>query len=339
MASIPSGTFGQALKSGEWSDFRIQCHQYQFSVHRVVLCSASPWFARMCSSRFKEKEDGFVSLPEHRPATIARVLAYIYTGDYSMSVDIDDFNVQRLSVTSLAGTAVEDDSAEEEDLNSHLPCTPPTDATTKLIVHTLVYKAADFLDLPDLKKHARNKFSSDFKDHDYQALPQLARLVYESTQPDDELRRYFSEQVITNHVSSSEDADLVRVMRQFEPTAWILGLANHGKLTDLQHDREELKQQLKSKTSEIAALDSRVSELRVSEMVTRTNFQRYMDAQRCSSLAAQRTAGLIKYCPSCAQQVSPVVKKKHIYGVSPDYENKCEISCMACQKKWSIDPA
>ncbi|KAI9778216.1 MAG: hypothetical protein M1839_008333 [Geoglossum umbratile] len=70
------------FQSGKYSDLTITCGSEIFKVHRSVVCPRSQFFAAACNGKFKEGISGKIALIEDDPATVQRMLSYLYTLDY-----------------------------------------------------------------------------------------------------------------------------------------------------------------------------------------------------------------------------------------------------------------
>ncbi|KAJ6256769.1 hypothetical protein Dda_8636 [Drechslerella dactyloides] len=109
--------FPKLLKDPKFSDIKIhvgrQPTTVPFKLHRALLCERSTYFDRMLNSQFLESRSESVELPGLQPGIFDLVVRFMYTGEYTF------------------------------------------DATKVFAAQELadVYEAADYLDVPDLKKH------------------------------------------------------------------------------------------------------------------------------------------------------------------------------------------
>jgi hypothetical protein len=144
------------------------------------------------------------------------------------------------------------------------------DIISKLKAHTLVYRAADRFDIPDLKAHAYYQFTQDFDSSVYsdKKLSELATLVFESTTSQDDLLRLdFSSACIREFSITSKNDSFVKIMRRYEPVAWDLGIRLSGQIEDnvrmmqLESDIiKQLRKDLNTVTKEKETLKSRVAQ-------------------------------------------------------------------------------
>ncbi|RPA85906.1 hypothetical protein BJ508DRAFT_322064 [Ascobolus immersus RN42] len=67
----------------KYSDFRIICDGHVFPAHKAIVCQQSEFFSAMFRVGLKECEDGVVTINEERPATIYRLLSFLYLGFYN----------------------------------------------------------------------------------------------------------------------------------------------------------------------------------------------------------------------------------------------------------------
>jgi len=63
--------------------------QARLKAHRVLLCTASPFFYKALNSDMKDKKEGVIRLEETSKAVMEEVLEYLYTGH----VDVNEGNV------------------------------------------------------------------------------------------------------------------------------------------------------------------------------------------------------------------------------------------------------
>ncbi|KAL9113939.1 MAG: hypothetical protein Q9227_002073 [Pyrenula ochraceoflavens] len=80
-ASIMAGQ-RELLSRGLYSDIVVKLDEYQWNLHRSIITAQSKFFNRMCDSPFKEAQDGVVILHDDEPSLFARLITYMYTGEY-----------------------------------------------------------------------------------------------------------------------------------------------------------------------------------------------------------------------------------------------------------------
>ncbi|KAF2813482.1 uncharacterized protein BDZ99DRAFT_568674 [Mytilinidion resinicola] len=74
---------GSYMNSAKYSDLEVRCNDTTYMVHRMVLCPQIKFFDKACSSGFKQAEEGVIDLSHDNPATVASMLEYAYTFDYT----------------------------------------------------------------------------------------------------------------------------------------------------------------------------------------------------------------------------------------------------------------
>ncbi|KAK5726546.1 hypothetical protein LTR17_012669 [Elasticomyces elasticus] len=113
-------------------------------MHKIIVCSQSPFFAKACDGEFEEAQQGVITLREDDPLVVAAMFSFMYTCDY-----LDD---------------PEPDSKE---------------GTSPIVFDVHVHILADKYDLPDLAKLATEKFEKraqmEWKD---ETFAEAAELVY-----------------------------------------------------------------------------------------------------------------------------------------------------------------
>ncbi|KAF9640930.1 BTB/POZ-like protein [Lasiodiplodia theobromae] len=101
--------------TGEFSDMKIKCGATVHAVHRIVVCSQSPFFTNAMNQEhgFKEAQTNTVELNDDHPVTVKAMLDYMYLEKYSdlgfgdkleerISLHIDVYAIaDRLSVGGL----------------------------------------------------------------------------------------------------------------------------------------------------------------------------------------------------------------------------------------------
>ena len=116
------------LNSEKYSDLIIVTRTRSFKAHKAVVCTQSQVFAAMSDGYFKESSTSNLGLEDDDPATVERMIAFLYTGKYDQG-------------------------------NSDIPAKEAKrTARTTLMVDTLVYSLADKYDIKGLKVLARFNF-------------------------------------------------------------------------------------------------------------------------------------------------------------------------------------
>lgn len=111
--SAGSSVNANLLRTGQFSDLTIKCGNYNFRVHKNILCTQSPYFMSACTGGFKvrgflrllqaskrssldingtvmltmaqESFDNTLNFDEEDPSTVWRMLSYLYTETYNSS--------------------------------------------------------------------------------------------------------------------------------------------------------------------------------------------------------------------------------------------------------------
>ncbi|KAK5710260.1 hypothetical protein LTR17_019030 [Elasticomyces elasticus] len=116
-------TFCSAFLNPKHSDLIIRCADDRWTVHKVIVCAQSPVLAKACEGRFKEAEEGLITLQEDDPRVVEAMLQFIYTLDF-------------------------DDSCHDVDV-VEMPA---------IVFNVNVHIAADKYDIPALRKLTASKF-------------------------------------------------------------------------------------------------------------------------------------------------------------------------------------
>ncbi|KAK5992066.1 hypothetical protein PT974_05463 [Cladobotryum mycophilum] len=135
-----SNAIQAALKEAEtgvYSDLTITCGRKEYHVHKVLLCTRSSFFKRICDGPFKEGLSNTINLPDDDPEAVDSMMCYIYNGYYP-----------------------------RKNHGTHRPLgeEPETFEITAgfeiefLTLHVKVYALAEKYDIPDLKKIALRGF-------------------------------------------------------------------------------------------------------------------------------------------------------------------------------------
>ncbi|KAF2469470.1 uncharacterized protein BDR25DRAFT_289037 [Lindgomyces ingoldianus] len=149
------------FEDAQFSDLVVRCRDDEYHVHRVIMCSHSQWFAKVCAKTSPETITQTIDLGADDPDAVDAMLQYCYQLDYA-----DKF----LGLSSAGYTIY------------------------TLTPHIDIYLLAERYSIPGLKQLALEKFEVRAavlsrvevnKDKFFQAI----RIIYASTRPgEDDLR-------------------------------------------------------------------------------------------------------------------------------------------------------
>ena len=135
MTSAPSSGLVEGtislLHSQRYSDLTITTNARSFKLHKAIVCTQSKVLAAMSDSGFKETSTSTLVLEDDDPATVERMITFLYAGTY------DDGNPATSSVVGAAD-----------------PCV----VGKIMMANTRVYAIAEKYDIGPLKWLASDKF-------------------------------------------------------------------------------------------------------------------------------------------------------------------------------------
>ena len=88
--------FDLMRREGRFTDTVLVADGRQFPVHKLVLCSCSPYFDRMFQAGFLEQDSGTVVLKDFDSETLGQLLDFMYTA----TITINEDNVQDILIGS-----------------------------------------------------------------------------------------------------------------------------------------------------------------------------------------------------------------------------------------------
>jgi hypothetical protein len=203
------------LKSSEFSDFEIRCHNHVFRVHRLILVAKSDFFKAVINDDFREKVDGAVDLSEFEPGVVAWMIFHCYTNQ-------------------IPASSHETPSSQYfhkfEDCYNGDTC--PLERRFVFLIK--VYKLADYLLLQDLKGAVALFFLSGLqrcsnqllkKDrHDWQCfLPVLEQCYDTFSESDMHVRPLFTAWALSSRKAGEDGrrAVLQEVVKRKDPATWM----------------------------------------------------------------------------------------------------------------------
>jgi len=193
--------FEDLFDSGKHSDLTVTVGNTEFSVHQNILCLRTSFFEKATQEgKFAESKDRTVTINEHSAHAVWRFLKYCYTGDYS---------------TSSNNLAL----GEDDDLGS--------------LKHPRVYALADMLDVPDLKRLAKEKLEAQLEKEFVAAdFYGTVKETYATTNArDEDFRNVLVEVTKKNLTSLKESREFREVMREFGEFSAQLVMAMAGDAT------------------------------------------------------------------------------------------------------------
>ncbi|KAJ4011486.1 hypothetical protein NW752_008489 [Fusarium irregulare] len=101
-ASSPTSGLAKALIEGRYPDVTITCGNREFEVHRLVVCTQSPWFDMAFTTPPKKRTIKNVEIRDVKPDIFQRFIEFLYTGTYTL-----DGNMPAKEVTSLKAEEIE----------------------------------------------------------------------------------------------------------------------------------------------------------------------------------------------------------------------------------------
>lgn len=140
------------LGLGRFSDFILECGEYEFKVHRVILSTDSQFFYRLCDEEaFVEGRTGRATFPDDAPALICRLLQFIYLDGYSAISPSHDAEGQL--ITQFQGVVDEHDN----DLQQWY---------TRAKIHMEMYKLGEKYNVSGLSEYAFVMFLKSLQNQD-----------------------------------------------------------------------------------------------------------------------------------------------------------------------------
>ncbi|KAF5006209.1 hypothetical protein FDECE_7368 [Fusarium decemcellulare] len=138
--------FNKALNSADaYSHLTIKCGDKQHRVHKALVCTRSPFFAKACSGPFKESQTNVINLVDDDPEAVDAMISYLYYGSYPKV----DPEVPRPRVSESRGYWSADTFGEDT-IGLQAQYLP---------LHAKVYALAEKYHIPDLKALAALNFS------------------------------------------------------------------------------------------------------------------------------------------------------------------------------------
>lgn len=84
---IAPNRFPTILGREEFSDCVVKCGNKEWKCHKVILCLRSRWFNKALTGKFTEAMTGVVEVTEMDPDVLQEVLAFLYDGCKTLTLD------------------------------------------------------------------------------------------------------------------------------------------------------------------------------------------------------------------------------------------------------------
>ncbi|KAI9809730.1 MAG: hypothetical protein M1825_000163 [Sarcosagium campestre] len=146
------GAMSRLLRDGENSDMIIKCENLTFKAHRCIVYPSSDFFKAAIEGHFEESKLNEVRLVGDDPASVERMMSYIYTFDYPVpdvgkpTVGFDHDYYQNLA-QAIQGVR-EQPKTEGEEPTTEEKC----NKITPLEVHAQMYEIGDKYSISGLKE-------------------------------------------------------------------------------------------------------------------------------------------------------------------------------------------
>jgi hypothetical protein len=212
MASLKPGQGLELLKSGLYTDLTLVCNEYQFRIHKAVVCPQSEFFSICVKVSFKEGQESRIELQEAHPRIVAFALLFMYTGDIQATDYVQIWKGEALQAWDYTG--------------------PSTTYPLRAMVD--IFQIGDRLMLPELqdcvckqfKDHLRKDYArwlqEDNDSNTERYLGIVLQDLYQVTRSDNTTIRYeatvFALEVILKDKQSYQG--LAKVLEEHEPMAW-----------------------------------------------------------------------------------------------------------------------
>ncbi|KAI7232117.1 hypothetical protein KC330_g6066 [Hortaea werneckii] len=78
------------FETGEYAHMTITCGSRIWRVHKVVVCSRVPFFAKAVAGKFKEARDSCIDLMDDDPGAVDAMLRWLYCGTFHQQLDVGE---------------------------------------------------------------------------------------------------------------------------------------------------------------------------------------------------------------------------------------------------------
>ena len=211
----------------------------------------------------QEAKTGVINLNDDDPATVKRMLSFIYLQGYG-DTDEKPFSSSKEMKDSVPATVSNEGDPTHVDFNE-LPTTEEVERESKALANDLhlrllnnisEYAIADKYEIPDLNKLAEVKFSAIISEiWPHKDFPAVIQAVFESTPSNDTGLRGVVTKVCLEHIDEIiKDEAYTSLLRTTEVLAFSL-------LQSIKASNDEAQVQLLQKSVEIALLEKERSEM------------------------------------------------------------------------------
>ncbi|UZP39222.1 hypothetical protein NXS19_007038 [Fusarium pseudograminearum] len=217
-----TGEHGQALSKllteGIYSDLKITCGTDEYAVHKAIVCSRSPVFARAIGGVFTEAKTD-IKLPDDDPVAVKMMINYLYTQSYvppeapaasesettsTQKLKPEPVSAKRQCSLGFAIWAAEEPLCPYPCCASFRPPAPPR--PPNLVLHAKIYQLGEKYGMKDLMALSLYKFRDEAVTHHHSdSFRHAARFVYGSTVTQDRGMRNAVVQAVKTNIDLLDD--------------------------------------------------------------------------------------------------------------------------------------
>lgn len=359
------------LKSQVTADFTISCKGREFKVHKAIISLQSSFFKSVCTLPFKvsiadprcvpsytdidavqETGEDRLELVDEEPHVIARVLLFLYTGDYD-EAKIPECALQKLSVgaeksSSRPGDKVNEPfvmttvpqneisnsryiGAEEgeielsKDAETKVLDRPPECPTSSIEINILVYCAADKFNIRPLKQLAKTNFKDCLTEElDFESLGDVAVMVFSMKPPDDGIRLELFDWCFKH--SKTLDKRIDDILLQHEPISHCLATRLTEELVIEQQRLEDTEKELRTSRAQQAAWEQLYTEAKAETTAAEAETKAFR--QHVGEFINKYNAR--RYCSSCGSEFQRTRIATHAQFQGLNTTSELYFNCPEC---------